>query len=157
MSRARLTVDPIGEADSDANEPDLPGDNAATPFLSRELGLIHRYSRGIDSGTKTSDHTTDDQMRECESGSLQRCTNNDQPHGHPNHPSSTEDVADEEVGYASEESAKAVATDCNASDCGRRMMKLIEPSFILEQAAENALIISKEEEGGETGCVDGCP
>ena len=42
--KARLTVDPVSEHDTDANEPDLPGNDASTVPLLRELRLVHRNS-----------------------------------------------------------------------------------------------------------------
>ena len=85
---------------------------------------------------------------------LQRSAHNDEAHGEPDHAATPQYVTNEDSEDAAEERAKAVGGHNDAGDGVTRVIKLREPVFVLEEAAENPLIVAKEEEGGETAGVN---
>ena len=98
-------VHPVGEHNTDTDEPNLPADHSTTPFTLDELTLVHGHCGAIDTRSEASDDTSHDEMSQCECAGLQGGTDDDQTHGEPDHLSTTEHVADEEVEDASEEGA----------------------------------------------------
>jgi hypothetical protein len=64
----------------------------------------------------TSDDAAHDQMGQRERRSLQSGSHNDQSHGHPNHTTASEYVADGEVDSASCESTQTIRRNGNARD-----------------------------------------
>lgn len=149
------TMTYVCEHNTDANEPDLPRNDPATPFLAAELRLVHGHRAGVDTSSKPSNNTADDQVSKAIRAGLQAGTDDDQSHGQPYRLTTPDDVAHEEVEDAPEESAQAVGADCDAGDGGSRVVELIEPVFVLEDAAEHALVVTEEQERTETASVDG--
>lgn len=74
-------VDPVRQHDADADEPDLPGDDAAAPFLAAQFALVHGHRARVDAGAEAGDDTADDQVGEGVGGGLQRGADDDQGHG----------------------------------------------------------------------------
>lgn len=112
--------------DTNANEPDLPRHDLTTIALLRELRLVHRYSRRINAGAQSGDDASHDEMRQVESGGLQRSTDDNESHSHPDHAPAAKVVADKDIEDASEERAEAVATDCDADRAGLGMIECVE-------------------------------
>jgi hypothetical protein len=118
-------INPVGADNADSNEPNFPGDQSAAVLFLGQFGLIHGNRRGVDASSKTwqirsamsneckgessklltSDDAAHDQMGQRERRRLQSCSHNDQSHGHPNHTTASEYVADGKIDPASCESA----------------------------------------------------
>ena len=76
--KAHSKIKPVGERDANTNEQDFPRDETASDFLATELGLIHWYSRTVDSGSKAGDDTPDDEVWHVLSRCLERGADDDE-------------------------------------------------------------------------------
>lgn len=87
---------------------------------------------------------------------LQSCSNNDKTHGHPDHASSTEKVANSKIDNTSKKCTQAITGDSDT----RNYISSDEASFelrVFKQATEDTLVITEEKEGAEASHVDGSP
>jgi hypothetical protein len=64
--------------------------------------LVHRDSTRLQTGTRTSHKSSNDQMRHRESRGLQDCADNDHTHGKPDRPATPERLTDEEIDCSSQ-------------------------------------------------------
>jgi hypothetical protein len=76
--------------------------------------------------------------------SLQSCTDQNKSHRHPHGTSSAKSPSKEKVDSTAGQASEIVAGDDDASLRIGRVVELSEPIFILENASENALVISEE-------------